>query len=331
MISIKRIVTFTLTLFITLSTCTTAFAINNDYVGENFVWHNSNVSTTNFNYPKGYYQHFYEENDNSFYFHISYSLNDFSNDDKIEISIYINNSINSYSILFNKNNISCSGGDLNKSFKISYYFSPIVGNGQDIYFGISFLNKNDIKLNNNISVSLKVNNNIYKIANNIDLKFNSEENTTNNFTSSNNSNSNNSNNSSTNTQSKENQNNNKPTKFHYNSSENNNEFNTGHIEQKGQNNNSQKFNYNPQNNIENNNNNNNETNSNNLFDKNGEIVIPNKENKTTFSPISIILITVSAILCTLGICLIANYIIKTKKDNNNKGTNIKNEKEDDYE
>lgn len=323
MISIKRIVAFILTLFITLSTCTTAFAINNDYVGENFVWHNSNVSTTNLNYPKGYYQHFYEENDNSFYFHISYSLNDFSNDDKIEISIYINNSINSYSILFNKNNISCSGGDLNKSFKISYYFSPIVGNGQDIYFGISFLNKNDIKLNNNISVSLKVNNNIYKIANNIDLKFNSEEKTTNNVTTKNN------NNNNTNATQKESQNGNKPTKFHYNSSENNNEFNTGHIEQKGQNNNSQKFNYNPQNNIENNNDI--ETHSNNLFDKNGEIVIPNKENKVTFSPISIILITVSAILCTLGICLIANYIIKTKKDNNNKGTNIKNEKEDDYE
>lgn len=327
MISIKRIVTFTLALFITLSTCTTAFAINNDYVGENFVWHNSNVSTTNLNYPNGYYQHFYDENDNSFYFHISYSLDDFSNNDKIEISIYVNNSINSYSILFNKDNISCSGSDLNKSLKISYYFSPIVGNGQDIYFGISFLNKNDIKLNNNISVSLKVNNNIYKIANNIDLKFNSEEKTTNNFTSNNN------NNNNTNNPSKENQNDNKPTKFHYNSSENNNELNTGNIEQKGQNNNSQKFNYNPQNNIENNNNNNNnETNSNNLFDKNGEIVIPDKENKTTFSPISIILITVSAILCTLGICLIANYIIKTKKEKNHtKGNNMKNEKEEDYE
>lgn len=324
MISIKRIVAFILTLFITLSTCTTAFAINNDYVGENFVWHNSNVSTTNLNYPNGYYQHFYDENDNSFYFHISYSLDDFSNNDKIEISIYVNNSINSYSILFNKDNVSFSGGDLNKSFKISYYFSPIVGNGQDIYFGISFLNKNDIKLSNNISVSLKVNNNIYKIANNIDLKFNSEEKTTNNLTSKNNSN-------STNTTQKENQSGNKPTKFHYNSSENNNEFDKGNIEQKAQNNNSHKFNYNPQNNIENSNNDN-ETISNNLFDKNGEIVIPDKENKFTFSPTSIILITASAILCTLGICLIAHYIIKTKKENNNtKGNNIKNEKEEDYE
>ncbi len=302
MIIIKRTITFILSLFITISICITAFAFNDDYIGSNSIWNNNSITTSSLNYPYGYYQYFSEKDDSSFYFHISYSLEKLNSNDVSTVLISLNNGVNSYKISINKNGIVSSSANANKSIKMLSKFTPIVGNGQEIYFGISFLNKEDKKLVNNISVSLRINNDNYKIASGIKAEFNSEQETENKTTSSS---------QKPNNQNKPSNNNNieKPTKFHYNP-ENNNNYNNGNVQQNEQNNKSNKFNYNPNDYDENNEDIEEDSN---LLNDNGEIIIPEKEKESTLSPISKVLIVVSVLLCTTGIILILHYIIKAQK------------------
>lgn len=319
MIIIKRTITFILSLFITLSICTTAFAFNNDYISSNSIWNSNNITTSSLNYPYGYYQYFSEKDDNAFYFHISYSLEKLNNNDVSTVLISLNNGVNSYNISINKNGIVSSSANTNKSIKIFSNFTPIIGNGQEIYFGINFLNKEDRKLKNNISISLRINNDVYKIASGITAEFNNEKESANKTTSSGQKPNN------QNKPSKDNNNTEKPTKFHYNP-ENNNNYNNGNVQQNEHNNKSNKFNYNPndydENNVD-------IEEGSNLFNDNSEIIIPEKERETNLSPISKILIVISVLLCTTGIVLIVHYIIKAQKSKrsieNNKQSTDKEE------
>lgn len=306
--------------------------MDKDYIGNNTIWHENHITTSVLNYPDGYYQYFFDKNENTFYFHISYSIQSLSNHDEISVSFSNSNELNFYKITFSKNKNIYSSANTEKSFRLLSSFSDVVGSGQDIFFGIEFLNKDDRKLQNNISISINVNNDLYKITDNIVLEFNNHDNTTNSTTKKNNTTTNKANNNNSNgiKPSRENQDTDKTTKFHYNG-ENNNNFNPENVQENNQDNN-YKYDYNS-NNIYGNDGDNGD-NSNFFYNNNGQIVIPEKEMKSTLSPISKILITASVILCASGIGLIAHYIIKSKsrknsnKNNDNETENMKKEEVD---
>lgn len=299
-----------------LSISLTTFAMDTTYINDTSKWRkNENVNTVALDSLSGYYQYLFDKNENTIYFHISYSLEDLNNNDEISIYFTSSNKSNSYKILFDKDKVNYLTESSKKPFNILSSFKTVAGSGQEILFGIEFLNKEDKKLLNDISISLNVNSKAYKIANNMILEFNDVDDNLNSTTRKDKTTTNK---SSTTKPSKENNSSNVTTKFYYNGQINNNqsnnaEFNNKYLEGNNQGSNN-KYNYDSNNNYTNDDGNEGSTNFIDRFNNNGQVVIPEKETKSTLSPISKILITSSVILCALGIVLIVNYIIKLKKE-----------------
>ena len=160
---------FTVAFLLLCSLPLCAFAMDEGYIGDLIKWqNNSDEVHTVFLYPEhfsgqpkegGYYQYYTDIPNNCFYLHISYtesSLND-NGDNDIHLEFDIENKCR-FPVYADTN------GKTLDNFNIRTHFSEIMGEGQEIYVGIEFLNKEDKKLNQYLNFSLFVNGNKYQIC-----------------------------------------------------------------------------------------------------------------------------------------------------------------------
>ncbi len=273
-----------------------------DYINNSSKWvDDDNITFSNLDNPNGFYQYFFDESDSTFYFHISYSIRNLSNNSNIEIAFSSSNSLNSYKIIFNKNRIEDATSNFEKSLKLLSSFGKINKDSQDIYFALQFLNKEDKKLKNDVSVELRIDNEIYRICRNLSFESNINEDNISTPNKEKTTSKKGSNDKKQETKvPKDNKNANNITKFHYNGENNSNNYNQN-------NNGSNKYNYN-----------NNEEyceNSNIISEINNEkVVIPEHENKVKFSPISKILLSTASLFCITGLGLIIHSLVKSKQN-----------------
>ena len=155
-------------LLCSLSLC--AFAMDEGYIGDSIKWQSNSEAVyvpldaerLGESLNDGYYQYYTDIPNNCFYLHISYtesSLND-NGDNAIHLEFNIVNSSKEYPFPVYEN----TNGKILDNFNIRTHFSEIMGEGQDIYVGIEFLNKEDKKLNQYLNFSLFVNGNKYQIC-----------------------------------------------------------------------------------------------------------------------------------------------------------------------
>ena len=158
---------FTVAFLLLCSLPLCAFAMDEGYIGESIKWQsNSEAVYVSLDAERlgeslndGYYQYYTDISNNCFYLHISYtesSLND-KGDNDIHLEFNIENKY-CFSVYADTN------GKTLDNFNIRTHFSEIMGEGQEIYVGIEFLNKEDKKLNQYLTFSLFVNGNKYQIC-----------------------------------------------------------------------------------------------------------------------------------------------------------------------
>ena len=157
-----------------------AFAMDEGYLHGSTKWHSNSeavyvyLDSDDFNGESeegGFYQYYTDLSDNCFYLHLSYTdsnLQDSGNN--IRLNFNIRNSGRAYQFSVDENGFIHSS-EFTDSASVSAFnartnFGDVWLNGQEIYVGIEFLNKNDKKLNNYLSFSLTVNGHTYYLCDN---------------------------------------------------------------------------------------------------------------------------------------------------------------------
>ncbi|MDE6413271.1 MAG: hypothetical protein K2K42_05205 [Eubacterium sp.] len=127
----------------------------------------------------GTYSYCIDAENHCFYLHISYiekSLTDGDNDIKVQFEI--ENVNESYDFYINKNGFISPDDKIKKAFNLEYNFSEDTKQGQEIYLGLEFKNKDNKTVDNTISFSIIVNSTPYDLADNLTLPFYIEKATT---------------------------------------------------------------------------------------------------------------------------------------------------------
>lgn len=169
-----RIIIFALASVLTISPCA-VYAMNGEFVEHTERWYDEkyNISSGMLSGAEGFYQYYFDIPNNTVSFHISYSYDMLKEGSEVKAGASISNSENEYDFTFDE---SIAGGDTD-SFNILSSFSEIRYGGQEIFFALEFLNKEDRKLTNNLSVYLVIDNSAVPVCNDISLQFEPEKET----------------------------------------------------------------------------------------------------------------------------------------------------------
>lgn len=169
---------FLLCLFIVLFFPVNAYSLDLDYVENPSVWlENTEIITVPTEYENyyGQYRYFIDKFDKCVYLHIAYSESSLNRkNNKIEVGVDISNSEHHYLFDFNENGIVSGEENVKNIIDLKSEFSVASEYGQDIYFGIEFLNKYDKQQNNDIKISITVNGNYYYICKGLNAEFEEE-------------------------------------------------------------------------------------------------------------------------------------------------------------
>ncbi|MGN1420926.1 MAG: hypothetical protein ACI4XC_05385 [Eubacterium sp.] len=152
----KMICALTVGFFILLSFCTTAYAYDENYVGNNKYWNDRgeivNISNNNFD---GCFKYFVDEENGCIYFYLNFydSLLTEKSDDA-SLIFNFKNSENIYSVSVSKDGINADESSIiDKSFDIYYDFGRVKPkyHGGEIYVAFEFKNSEDKKLDSTVS------------------------------------------------------------------------------------------------------------------------------------------------------------------------------------
>lgn len=114
---------------------------------------------------RGIYNYYSDVANNCFYLQLSYEEDSLVNDDTyICLQFNIKNDDCEYQLLIDESGFINAADYAPKTFDVRVDFGEIWLNGQVIYVGIEFLNKNDKKLNNYLNFSLLVNESVYELC-----------------------------------------------------------------------------------------------------------------------------------------------------------------------
>lgn len=160
-----------------------SFAMQADFVDEPKTWYSSDNNFVN--HPQqsigtytGIYSYYSDIENHCFYLRISYteaSVNAFTND--VYVNFNIENSNRKYQFYVDNNGFFNADSGVKSAFDVAVNFGNPTEQGQEIYIGLEFRNKNDKKCNNVISFSISVNGQSYDICNGIELNYQPEETT----------------------------------------------------------------------------------------------------------------------------------------------------------
>ena len=170
----------TLILFVPVN----AYSMDTKYVNNTEIWWYDNddivhMPPQNLGKYEGVYSYYIDSDNNCFYLYISYyesDLKDKNNDIKMEFQI--SNSVNNYYFIVNENGMMNPDKSTKSAFNIALNFKEATKQGQDLYLGLEFCNKNDKILDNSISFSVIVNGKSYTLNEGLVLPFYKEKDTT---------------------------------------------------------------------------------------------------------------------------------------------------------
>ena len=158
-----------------------SFAMQADFVEEPKTWYGNDNNFVN--HPQqsigtytGIYSYYSDIENNCFYLRISYteaSVNTLTND--VYVNFNIENSSRKYQFYVDNNGFFNADSSVKSAFDVAVNFGNPTEQGQEIYIGLEFRNKNDKKCNNVISFSLSINGQSYDICNGIELNYQAEE------------------------------------------------------------------------------------------------------------------------------------------------------------
>lgn len=177
----KKIALFLLTLIFT-SYPLYAFSAEPDFINNPELWYETDTITTveikDANKITGIYSYYSDTARHRIFLRIVYeeiSLTNEYNDIKAEFNI--SNENHSYCFTVNENGLTDKNSKINSAFTITQNFGFPSEQGHEIYLGIEFKDKQDIKCNNILSFSLNINGNNYNICKGIFLPYFIEETT----------------------------------------------------------------------------------------------------------------------------------------------------------
>ena len=158
---------FVLLLMCSLPLC--AFAMDEGYLNDATKWQfNSevvHVDEQSIGSYCGIYNYYSDLANHCFYLELNYEEDSLaSGNNDIYLQFNIRNDSREYQLLIDESGFINSEAYDSKTFNVSVNFKDVWINGQDIYVGIEFLNKEDKKLNNLLSFSLIVNGHTYHIC-----------------------------------------------------------------------------------------------------------------------------------------------------------------------
>lgn len=161
--------------FILIAVPFPAFSAEPDLVNNPELWFETNniitEEITDYNNIGGFYSYYSNTENHCIFLYISYNeINLKSENNEIKINFYISNENNSYRFTVNENGVEGSS-TVKTAFSVTENFGSISEQGQDIYIGIEFKNKQDIKCNNTLNFSIDVNGNSYDINKIINLYY----------------------------------------------------------------------------------------------------------------------------------------------------------------
>ena len=170
----------TLILFVPVN----AYSMDTKFVNNAEIWWDDNAGIVhmppqNLGKYEGVYSYYIDGDNSCFYLYISYyesDLKDKNNDIKMEFQI--TNDINNYYFIVNENGMINPDKSTKSAFDIALNFQEATKQGQDLYLGIEFRNKNDKILDNSISFSVIVNGQSYTLNEELILPFYTENNIT---------------------------------------------------------------------------------------------------------------------------------------------------------
>ncbi|MDE6123604.1 MAG: hypothetical protein K2G22_00030 [Eubacterium sp.] len=124
----------------------------------------------------GIYSYYSDVENNCFYLHISYTEDSINgHNDDVYVNFNIVNSSREYQFFVDKNGFFYAENSIKSAFDVAVNFGTPTEQGQEIYIGLEFLNKNDRKCNNVISFSLNVNGQSYDLCRGAELNYQEEE------------------------------------------------------------------------------------------------------------------------------------------------------------
>ena len=158
-----------------------AYSMDTKFVNSAEIWWYDNDSIVHmppqdFGKYEGVYSYYIDRDNSCFYLYISYyesDLKDKNNDIKMEFQIA--NDINNYYFIVNENGMINPDKSTKSAFDIALNFQEATKQGQDLYLGIEFCNKNDKILDNSISFSVIVNGQSYTLNEGLMLPFYKED------------------------------------------------------------------------------------------------------------------------------------------------------------
>lgn len=174
---IKKLI-LSLLAFIITAIPFSAFSAEPDMVNNPELWFETdNIITeeiTDYKNINGFYSYYNDTENHCIFLHISYTeINLQSENNEIKINFYISNEQHNYRFIVTENGVEANN-NIKAAFSVSENFGSTSEQGQDIYIGIEFKNKQDIKSNNILNFSVDVNGNSYDIRKAIMLNYYNE-------------------------------------------------------------------------------------------------------------------------------------------------------------
>lgn len=156
-----------------------AYSMDLSYIENDAAWPGNGLVTTvptEFGTYYGIYQYYIDHSAKCVYFHISYNESSLTGSkNNIEVAVLISSENTELGFIFSENGFVDGTDDAKGMVDLRYSFKNASEYGQDIYFGIEFTNRNIKSSNNNISLSISVNENVYNICSGLELNFKEEK------------------------------------------------------------------------------------------------------------------------------------------------------------
>lgn len=167
-----KLIIFALT-FGVLCTPFCALAVDFDFIENPSVWKGSkyDIDVAEIESLDGFYQYYFDEAEGAVYFHIMYCFEELEAASDVEIGVQIDNPVHSYDFTF----CGDTPADYVNEFNIYPLFTKIEADGQEIFFAVEFLDKNDKKLSNDITVNLLINRRVYPVCKSVKASFQHDE------------------------------------------------------------------------------------------------------------------------------------------------------------
>lgn len=153
-----------------------AFSAVPDFINNPEAWFETDGIITqeisDYSNISGFYSYYTDIDKHSIFIHISYAETHLKNEDnEIKINFSVSNTQNRYSFTVAQNGITDSTAEAKAAFSVSQNFGRATEQGHEIYIGIEFKNKQDIKCSNSLQFSVDVNGHCYDINRIIELPY----------------------------------------------------------------------------------------------------------------------------------------------------------------